>query len=421
MPPVDIATRAVAVNRAPTGIYRGAGRPEAATLMERLVDKAARVLGVPPEDLRSRNFIKPDMMPFATSTGRTYDSGDFELLMRRALDVVDQAGIAARVARSRENGKLRGLGYASYIEACAAGSPEYANVVLDEDGGATVYIGTQSQGQGHDTAYSQLVNEKLGIAIDKVRTVQGDTDLIARGYGTGGSRSIPVGGSSVAIASETLAERIRKKAADDLEADPGDIELVGGEALVAGTDRAVSLASVIAALDESDRSATEDWQPPAPTYPNGTHAIEVEIDKATGIIDIVNYVIVDDFGVTLNPLMLEGQIHGGVVQGLGQALCEHTVFDEETGQLLSASFMDYTMPRAADWPKPFFETHNIPCVTNALGMKGAGEAGSIGACPAIVNAVVDALSREYGPTEIDMPMTPLKVWSLIQDCEGKAA
>ncbi len=418
IPTAHVRLRGVYTNTVPVDAYRGAGRPEAAYLIERLVDKAALELGIAPDVLRDRNFITPDQMPYQTATGRTYDTGDFSALMHLALEGADRAGFDERAAQARTDGKLRGFGFASYIEACAAGSPEFARVVLDDTGGATIYIGTQSMGQGHDTAYSQLVNEKLGIPLDKVRTVQGDTDLIDRGYGTGGSRSIPVGGSSVAIASETLADRIRSKAADELEADPGDLDLVGGQVVVAGTDRAISLASIVADLDPQAREETEDWQPPEPTFPNGTHAIEVEIDKATGAIDIVNYVIVDDFGVVLNPIMLEGQIHGGVVQGIGQAMLEQTAYDD-AGQLLTASFMDYCMPRADDSPVPEFMTRNIPCKTNALGMKGAGEAGSIGACPALVNAVVDALHRAYGITHVDMPMTPLAIWTAIQ--EGEAA
>ncbi len=410
-----VRSRGAYTNTVPVDAYRGAGRPEAAYLIERLVDKAALDLDIAPDKLRRLNFISPGEMPFTTPTLRTYDTGDFDQHLRTAFELGDWDGFSTRAEQDTARGLLRGRGFATYIEACSGGGPEYANVILDPDGSATILIGTQASGQGHETAYSQLASEHLGIDPDRINVVQGDTDRIIRGAGTGGSRSIPVGGTSVALSSERLAGRIREAAGEVLEAASGDIELVGGQVRIKGTDRAVPIGEIISKLPVDDRSTHEDWQPPAATFPNGTHLVEVTIDPETGVIDIERYIVVDDFGVVLNPMMLDGQIHGGVVQGIGQAMTEHTVYDTDTGQLLTASLMDYCLPRADDVPMIEVETRNIPSTTNALGMKGAGEAGAIGSCPALVNAVVDALHRAYGITHIDMPMTPLRVWEAIRD------
>lgn len=391
----------------PVDAYRGAGRPEAAYVVERLVDHVAREIGMSPERLRKLNFIKPRQMPYRTATGRLYDTGEFAGHMARAMELIDWKGFAARRRAAARQGLVRGIGLASYIEACSGGSPEAAQVTLDADGGVSVLIGTQSSGQGHETAYAQLVSQHLDLPLERVRVHQGDTDRVTKGGGTGGSRSIPVGGASVAGASRTLAERIRLLAADALEAGTGDLELVDGAVRVVGTDRAITYAE-IARLPQAtpDRlSVSDSWRPPEATYPNGTHACEVEVDPETGDVRVLAYVVVDDFGVTLNPLLLTGQVHGGVVQGIGQALHERTIFDEE-GQLVTASYMDYRMPRAADIPQIVFETRNVPSTTNVLGMKGAGEAGAIGACPAVMNALVNALSEAYGIRHIDMPATP---------------
>ena len=420
-PLVSARIRGVFTNTVPVDAYRGAGRPEASYVIERLVDKAAHELGVSPKALRLKNFITPAMMPFKTPTGRTYDTGEFEAHMNAALERADSAGFDARLEASREKGLLRGIGFATYIEACAGGSSEFGKVTLAEDGSATVLVGTQSQGQGHQTAYAQLVSEHLRLPIEAISVIQGDTDLIPRGHGTGGSRSIPVAGSSVAHASAALAERLKEKAADHLEASAHDLEFADGAIRIAGTDRSISVGEVVASMPEEDRSASEDWQPPAPTFPNGTHLIELEVDPDTGVISIEKYIVVDDFGVTLNPILLEGQIHGGVAQGFGQAVTERTVYDPGSGQLLTATFMDYCMPRADDIPEIHFETRNVPSKTNALGMKGAGEAGAIGACPALVNAVVDALHRAYGITQIDMPMTSEAVWRAMQLAKNESA
>jgi carbon-monoxide dehydrogenase large subunit len=332
--------------------------------------------------------------------------------------VTDARGFAARAAKAKASGKLRGFGFATYVEACAFEGSEPARVVLEDDGGVTLHIGTQSNGQGHQTAYSQFIAGPLGLDYDRIRVVQGDTDKLPSGGGTGGSRSIPLGVPSVDKAARTLSEQIRELAADQLESAVPDIELVEGTARIVGTDRHVSYADLVAATADRDKlSAVGEFAQKEATYPNGTHVCELEIDPETGVTQIVAYTIVDDFGVVVNPMLLAGQIHGGVTQGIGQALLEHTVYDAD-GQLLTASFQDYTMPRAADLPFFHFETRNVPSTWNALGIKGAGEAGSIGSCPAVMNAVVDALEREYGITHIDMPATPLRVWEAIQAASG---
>ena len=416
IPTVHVRVRGYYTHTMPVDAYRGAGRPEAAYVIERLADQAARELGVARDALRALNFVPPQKMPFTTATGRIYDSGEFEGHMRRAMEVAEWAGFEQRSKEARRAGRIRGIGMATYVEACAFGEGERATLRLDDDGGVTILIGTQSTGQGHMTAYAQIAAEQLDLPMERVRVVQGDTDLVRSGGGTGGSRSIPVGGVSVSNASRQLAENLKELAADALEAGVADLELADGAIRISGTDRAIAFAD-LARLEKATPerlTATDKWTPPEATYPNGTHICEVEIDPDTGETEVVAYVVVDDFGVTLNPLLLEGQVHGGVVQGIGQALHEHTVFDAE-GQLLTASFMDYRLPRAADVPFFHFETRNVPCATNPLGLKGAGEAGSIGSCPAVMNAVVDALDRAYGIRHIDMPATPDRVFRAIQE------
>lgn len=409
-PCVYARVRGVYTNTAPVDAYRGAGRPEAAYLIERLVDKAALELGLEPDEIRRRNFIAPADMPYATPTGRIYDTGDFAAAMEAAMALANWKGFAGRRRESARRGLVRGIGMATYIEACAGGGPEYAAVVLDEEGGATVFSGTQTNGQGHHTAYAQLAGAELGIEPEKITIVQGDSERIPRGFGTGGSRSIPVGGVGVHKAAGRLAERVKARAAERLEAAPADLELAEGEVRIVGTDRSLALAEIVKAMPENERTETEDWEPSAPTYPNGTHIAEVEVDPETGKVAILRYTVVDDFGTVLNPLLLEGQIHGGIAQGVGQALLERTVYDARSGQLVTASLMDYDLPRADDLPSFAFDTRNIASTTNALGMKGAGEAGAIGACPAVVNAVVNALHAASGVTHIDMPMTPEAIW-----------
>lgn len=410
---LDFEMRGVYTHTTPLDAYRGAGRPEAAFLIERLVDAAAREIGMPVEELRRKNFIKPEQMPYLTPGGRRYDVGEFDGHMTRALEKAGKASFPERVKEAEARGKLRGFGTAVYIEACAFAGSEPAKLTLDADGGITLYIGTQTNGQGHATAYSQFVADKIGLDFEKITVRQGDTAELAKGGGTGGSRSIPLGGVSVARASEVLAEKMKKLAADELEASPADIELVDGDARIVGTDRVISYADIArAAKTEEDRTGDADVVQDEATYPNGTHICEVEIDPETGDVEIIRYTIVDDFGVTVNPVLLLGQVHGGVMQGIGQCLTEGVVYSED-GQLLTASFMDYAMPRADDAPFFDFETRNVPSITNALGIKGAGEAGTIGACPAVVNALIDALYRARGVCEIEMPATPQRVWEAL--------
>lgn len=415
IPAVHVRFRGVFTNTTPVDAYRGAGRPEAAYLIERLVDAIARETGKTPDAVRAQNFVKPTEMPHSTQTGPVYDSGEFEGHMRRAMDVADWKGFKARLKASTKTGRIRGIGMACYIEACGGGGPESSTVILEKDGTVTVLIGTQSNGQGHETAYSQLVAQHLDIPMDRIRVIQGDTDRIETGSGTGGSRSIPVGGAALDKASSILTENLKQLASETLEAGIGDLEIVDGAVRIVGTDKALDL-KAIAALPGATADKLrvhQSWTPPEATYPNGTHICELEVDPGTGATEITNYVVVDDFGVTLNPLMLEGQVHGGAAQGIGQALMEEIRFDS-SGQMLTATFMDYALPRAVDVPNFHFETRNVRCVTNALGVKGAGEAGAIGACPAVMNAMVDALDRAAGIRAIDMPATPKKVFGALR-------
>ena len=412
--------RGIYTHTVPVDAYRGAGRPEAAYVLERLVDACAHKLGIAPEELRARNFVKPDQMPYHTHTDRDYDVGDFEGAMRACLKKADQSGFKRRADDARARGKIRGFGFASYVECTAWGEGEEGSVGLDRNGDFTVLIGTQSTGQGHETAYAQIVAQYLDVPIERVKVVQGDTDRIPTGNGTGGSRSIPIGAVMVSRASETLAGSLKELAADKLEAAVADLEIADGKVRIAGTDRAISYSEVAALPGAAAKlTATESFAPLSATYPNGTHACEVEIDPDTGVTTIVRYSVVDDFGFTLNPMLLAGQVHGGIAQGAGQALMEQAVFDDD-GQLLTASFLDYCMPRADDLPEFDFETRNVPSTTNPMGLKGAGEAGSIGSTPAVMNAVADALWRAYRVEHIDMPATPFAVYSAIKRSRAHA-
>ncbi|AWN54414.1 xanthine dehydrogenase family protein molybdopterin-binding subunit [Methylobacterium sp. 17Sr1-1] len=422
-PAVFVRVRGVYTNTVPVDAYRGAGRPEAAYLIERLVDRAARETGMSPAEIRRRNFIPPSAMPYTTPIGdRTYDTGDFAAHMGRAIEAADWGGFEARAEESRRNGLVRGIGLATYIECTAWGEGEDVKITLDKDGGATVYVGTQSNGQGHATAYAQFAAEHLDLPLERIRMVQGDTDKVATGAGTGGSRSIPVGGISVGAASKNLAGKLKELASEELEAGVGDLEIAEGAVRVAGTDRSIDFAALanLPKASEAMLTGQGDFVPPSATYPNGTHVAEVEIDPETGITEVVRYSICDDFGIVVNPLLLAGQVHGGVVQGIGQALHERTVYDDD-GQLLTASFMDYAMPRAGDVPFFHFETKNVPSTTNPMGIKGAGEAGSIGSCPAVMNAVVDALDRSVGLRDIDMPATPARMFAALAPLRKAAA
>ena len=416
IPVFHARVRGIFTNTLPTDAYRGAGRPEAAYTIERLVDTIAREIGDTPDAVRRRNFIPPSEMPYTTASGKIYDSGEFAAHMARAQEVADWKGFDKRLAASQRRGRVRGIGLSTYIEACGQTAPESCVTKLERDGTVTVLIGTQSQGQGHRTTYAQIASEQVHLPLEKINIVQGDTDLIASGGGTVGSRSMPTGGPVMQMALAKLVTNLKRIAGDELEASIDDLVVVDGAIRVAGTDRGLSFGE-IAALGQTKPELLEgkedNFIPAQPTYPNGTHICEVEIDPATGKTAIVRYVVVDDFGVTLNPLLLAGQVHGGIAQGAGQALCEQTVYDE-SGQLLTASFMDYSMPHADEMPSFEFETRNVRCTTNPLGVKGAGEAGTIGATPAVMNAVVDALHRAYGIGHLDMPATSERVWQAIQ-------
>lgn len=411
--------RGVYTHTTPTDAYRGAGRPEAIYALERLVDQCARDLKIAPDEIRRRNFIRPEQMPYKTPFGRIYDTGDFEQHLKAAMEQAEWAAFSDRAKKAEKAGLVRGIGLSTYIEACAFAGSEPAKIQLNSDGTVTIHIGTQSNGQGHKTAYAQFAAEVLNLDIDTVSVEQGDTDALPTGGGTGGSRSIPLGGVSVKRGSQQLADRIKEIAADRLEASAGDLELHDGNVRIVGTDRSLTFAE-IASCSGQMLVETGTFKQAEATYPNGTHVCEVEMDPLTGIVEVVNYTIVDDYGAVVNPLLLEGQVHGGVAQAIGQAIHEHTVYDED-GQLISASFMDYRMPRAIDIPNFTFDTRNVPSTTNALGIKGAGEAGTIGGCPAIMNAIVDALHRHCGVEHIDMPVTPLSLWRVLEDARTHVA
>ena len=429
IPAIHVGVKGVFTNTTPVDAYRGAGRPEAAYAIERLIDYAARHVGVPPEELRRRNFIKPEAMPYQTPLGLNYDSGEFVRNMDQALTAADLAGFPSRRAEARARGRYRGLGYAVYIEQSGFPPDEFAELRFDQSGTLTILMGTQSSGQGHQTAYTQLAAERLGVVPEKIRVLQGDTAVISFGRGTGGSRSIPVGGASLAQAADKLIAKGRRIAAHLFEAAEADVEFADGIFSVSGTDRRLGIEEVARAAFDPARQApgvepgfdeSGHFAPPQPTFPNGCHVCEVEIEPDIGRIEILRYLVVDDFGRVINPLLLAGQVQGGVAQGVGQAMLERTVFDPETGQLLTGSFTDYCLARADDLPAIEFSYNVVPCRTNPLGVKGAGEAGAIGAPPALVNAVVDALA-ELGIEHLDMPLTPERLWRAIHDAEQRKA
>ncbi len=417
--------KCVFTNTVPVDAYRGAGRPEAAYLLERLVDATARDLGLSPDEFRRRNFIPAGSMPYTTATGMTYDSGEFQMIMERAMARADWAGAPERKAKARAEGKLRGVGMACYVEACSGMGTEDARIRLEADGRLTVYVGTQSNGQGHATAYIQILSDRLGLEPDQIEIRQGSTDELASGGGTGGSRSLLMGAGAINAAADKVIDKAKAVAGDLLEAAAADIALEDGAFAVVGTDRRVSWSAVARAshggegpggkADPIEEAGHYDSQPL--TYPNGCHICELEIDMATGVTRILRYVVVDDFGTLINPKLVAGQVHGGIVQGIGQALLEETVYDPESGQLLTGSFMDYCMPRADDVPMiDLTLVEDVPCATNPLGVKGAGEAGAIGAPPAVINAMVDALAP-LGLRHIDMPATPRRVWQAIRQAD----
>lgn len=428
IPAAHVAVRTVHSNSNPTAPYRGAGRPEATYVIERMLDEAARELGYDPAELRVKNMIASDAMPVKTALGLTYDCGAFTENQAEALKMADYEGFPARKAASQAAGKLRGIGMANPIERAASPSPDFAEVRFSTDGTTTVLMGTKSQGQGHETVYKQIVGDRLGLDPADIRVIDGDTDRVAFGIGTMGSRSTVIGGSALHNASIKIEEKARKIAAHQLEASEADIEFEDGIFRVSGTDREISLKDVAKASflpaklppgTEPGLFETATFAPKQDTYPNGSHVCEVEIDPDTGTVEILGYKVVDDVGIMINPTIVKGQIHGGIAQGVGQILMEQVAYDPQSGQLLSGSFMDYAMPRADNFSDMEIASNEVPTQRNPLGVKGAGEAGTVGAMPALMNAIMNALS-DVGVTELEMPATPDRVWRAIRDAGDKA-
>lgn len=421
-PAIRAEATGVFTHTPPVAPYRGAGRPEAMLAIESVVDKAARELGLDPVELRRRNLIPRAQMPFETALGYVYDSGDFAANMDRALAAIDADGFAQRRDRAARAGKLRGLGVINAIEAAGGVFIEGADLRFDPSGSLTLAVGTHSHGQGHETAFRQMVASKLGLDFEQVRFVQGDTDQVPYGSGTFASRSVMMGGGAIERGAAVLIAKGKRIAAHRLEASVDDMEFAAGQFTVAGTDRGLSLAEVARiaytphALPpeiEPGLMAFAPWDDPRPTFPTGCHAAEVEIDAETGAVHLLRYVAVEDTGTVINPLLLGGQMHGGIVQGVGQVLLEAMVYDAETGQPLSGSFMDYCMPRADDLPAIEVVFNPDPTASHPLGVKGAGEAGTVGALPCVLAAVNDALARQ-GARALAMPATPERVWRALQ-------
>jgi carbon-monoxide dehydrogenase large subunit len=440
-PAIYCEVDAVFTNTAPVDAYRGAGRPEATYVLERIVSQAARELGIDQAEIRRRNFITS--FPYQTPVALQYDTGDYNATLDGAMKLADVAGFEKRRAEAEKRGKRRGLGYSTYIEACGlapsnvagalgarAGLFEVGEIRVNPTGTVTVFTGSHSHGQGHETTFAQVVAARLGIPVESVDVVHGDTGRIPFGMGTYGSRSIAVGGSAIVRALDKIEAKGKKIAAHLLEAAESDIEFKDGKFTVAGTDKSVPFAQVALTayvphnypLDKLEPGLNETafYDPTNFTYPAGAHICEVEVDPDTGVVDIVNFTAVDDFGNVINPMIVEGQVHGGVAQGIGQALLEHGVYDAQTGQLLTGSYMDYAMPRADDLPSFQVDTRSTPCTHNPLGVKGCGEAGAIGAPPAVINAIIDALAP-LGVTHLDMPATPERVWRAIQEARHNKA
>jgi carbon-monoxide dehydrogenase large subunit len=418
---VHLETKAVFVNSSTVTSYRGAGRPEAAYFIERLIDKAARVIGIDPVELRRRNFIRAAAMPYTTPTQYVYDSGDFARVLDRCLKAADWQGFAARTAQSRAKGVLRGRALSYYIEQ-GGNFNDRMEIRFDPGGTATIVAGTHSHGQGHATTYAQLLHQWLGLPFDSIRFVQGDTDAVPFGRGTFAARSSMVGGAALKAAAETIIEKAKRMAALLLEAAEADLAFADGAFHIAGTDRRIALPEVAKAFYRAggitnqvgvglEAGGTYAGDPP--NHPNGCHICELEVDPETGVVAIDRYHVVDDAGTLINPLICEGQVHGGLAQGIGQALLEEIVYAKDSGQLLTGSFMDYAMPRAADVPRFKVAFEEVPCLTNPLGVKGIGEAGAVASPPTVINAILDALNP-LGVTDIDMPATPLRIWTAIE-------
>ena len=417
---IHINVKGVCTNTVAVCAYRGAGRPEAAYLLERLVDAAARELDISPDAIRRVNFVPPSAMPYTSATKLLLDSGEFEKVMDLCMAAAEWSSFRKRRAQSERNDRLRGIGMATYTERCGGGFPETASIEF-KDERVELVMGNQEYGTGLVTAYKQIVSDQLGIDADRIDVIMGDTDRTPAGL-TGGSRALAVAGTALYEASRTIIAKATQLASHLLEVAAQDIVFADGAFAVPGTDLRLDIMEVAKAARDPAKlptgfapglDTTHQRVPTAQTYPNGCHIVEVEIDPNTGAVAIERYTVVDDFGRTINPLLLEGQVHGGIAQGIGQALLEHAVYDPDSGQLLSGSFMDYAMPRAGDIPNFAFSTHNVPATSNPLGVKGAGEAGAVGAPPAVINAIVDALHHRAGVRHIDMPATPRRVWEII--------
>ena len=412
-PAIDVNMKMVFTNTVYLGAYRGAGRPEGNYIMERLVDAAAREMGIDRVEIRRRNLIAPEAMPYAVASGQVYDSGEFAPMIDKAVAASDWSGFAARKAEAARRGRKRGIGMCAYVEVTAPPGKEHGGIRFGADGRVTLVSGTLDYGQGHRATFAQILSARLGIPFDRIDLLQGDSDELLVGGGTGGSRSVIAAGGATYEAAAAVIEKGRKVAGQVLEAAPEDIEFAAGEFRIAGTDRAIGIMALAGkARDIGESLDTDLIHDTAPSsFPNGVHVAEVEIDPETGVSRVVGYTVVDDFGTVINPLLAEGQVHGGVAQGIGQALLEKVVYDAD-GQLVTGSYMDYTMPRADDVPPIVFDDHPVPATTNVLGAKGAGEAGVSGALACVMNAVVDALADD-GVTQIDMPATPLRVWQAL--------
>jgi aerobic carbon-monoxide dehydrogenase large subunit len=421
-PLMEVSTKCVFTNTTQVTAYRGAGRPEGNYYMERLIDTAAAEMGIDRIALRRRNQIRPRELPAKTASSSNYDSGDFIALTKHALELADRKGFARRKRQSRKRGKLRGLGVSNYLEVTAAPAKESAGITFNADGTVTLTTGTLDFGMGHATPFAQVLSEQLGIPFDKIILVQGDSDKIAIGGGSGGSKSIMHSGTAIIEGAAKVLEKGKRLAGYVLEASASDIAFERGRFVIVGTDRAISVMELAQKLHSGLKLPGDAPQsldvvhisdgPGASTYPNGCHIAEVEIDPETGFVELVSYSCVNDFGTLVNPMIVEGQMHGGVVQGIGQALMEQAVYDEE-GQLLTGSFMDYAMPRAADVPSFALADHPVPTKTNPLGVKGCGEAGCAGGLPSTMNAVIDALA-DCGVRHLDMPLTPFRIWQALQ-------
>jgi carbon-monoxide dehydrogenase large subunit len=420
-PLIEVSTKCIFTNTTPVGAYRGAGRPEGNYYMERLIETAAREMGFDRVELRRRNHIRPEQMPYRAPSGMLYDSGEFPAVMEKALLAANWEGYAARQAATRSRGRIRGRGIGHYLEVTADAGNEMGGIRFEEDGTVTIVTGTLDYGQGHASPFAQVLSAKLGIPFEKIGLLQGDSDQLVAGGGTGGSRSMMQSGGAILEASDIVIERGKRLAAQFLEAAVVDIEFERGRFSIAGTDRGIGIVELAARVRHEQRlpddlprtlDVSHVFKGVPSAFPNGCHIAEVELDPDTGIVEVVGYTTVNDFGVLINPMLVAGQAHGGIAQGLGQALTESVVYDED-GQLLTGSFMDYSLPRASDLPALGFESHPVPARTNPLGAKGCGEAGCAGSLPAVMNAVVDALS-EFGIWHIDMPATPHRIWQAIQ-------